>query len=1149
MAGVNRAVPRAQDSLDSSVRPPETCLDLTGTAHMEVSTWLRDLGLDDYVQAFQANHIDAEVLPRLTADDLTAIGITSVGHRRRLLDAIAAFDQLRAATAAEPSIVAVRPVEAERRQLTVLFCDLVGSTELAARLDPEDLREVMRAYQKACACVIGRFEGHLARFLGDGVLAYFSWPRAHEDDAERAVRAGLQLVGDVARLEPRPGMRLQARVGVATGHVVVGDLIGEGVSDRDAVSGDTPNLAARLQALAASGSVVISQATRRLIGGLFELTDLGPQRLKGFAEPLSAWQVEGQGRAEGRFEARHSAGLTPLVGREEEIALLMRRWEQARDGEGQVVLLSGEPGVGKSRLVRELRERLGAEPHDRLTFQCSPYYQTSPLHPVVEHLERAAGFEREDLPEARLAKLEALLARGTDKRDQAVPLIAALLGVPTGGRYSIIDLTPQRQKELTLEALLEQLVALAAEQPVLVVHEDVHWIDPTTQELLSLAIERTQRLPVLMIITFRPEFVSPWPGQPHVSEVALTRLDRREGAAMVDRVMGAKPLPAEVRAQIVAKTDGVPLFVEELTKAVLESGLLADAGDHYELSGPLPPLAIPATLHDSLLARLDRLAAVKEVAQIGAAIGREFSDALLAAVTDRPEDQLHDALDQLVSSELVFRRGTPPEATYSFKHALVQDAAYGTLLKSRRQHLHARIAQVLEEQFPEIAESQPALLAHHSTEAGLTAKAVNYRRRAARLAVARSAHLEAIAEATKGLEALAGLPDGPERRRQELDLQLALGRGFLIARGEAAPETGAAYSRAVEVCAQVDEIAQMFPALYGRLLFHWARGELLLAHEQAHQFVEIAQDQDEPSARATGTQIIGMISLQLGRPSAARSYLEQALEQSSGYHSTQAFIYPYHPRVDCLSYMSATFLTLGYPDKALSFVRQALAEAQVLGHPDSIAYAIKEAAGFYQDVGNVQAVQEQAEQLIALATEQGYPYFLAEGRLYQAWALGQQGRVGEAIRQMRQAISAMRVAHKGIGMPYRLLLLAGMHMGARQAPDGLDVLTEALTLVESTGERWFEAELHRVRGKLLLALPEPDQPDAEACFHQALAVAREQDARMWELRAATSLARLWAEQGKRSEARDLLAPVYCWFTEGFDTADLKDAKALLEELA
>jgi predicted ATPase len=769
------------------------------------------------------------------------------------------------------------------------------------------------------------------------------------------------------------------------------------------------------------------------------------------------------------------------------------------------------------------------------------------LHPLVEGLERAAGFERDDPPEARLAKLETLLARGTNKLDRAVPLIAALLGIPTDERYPALDLTPQRQKELTLEALLDQLAGLAAEQPLMVVHEDVQWIDPTTEELLSLAIERTQRLPVLMIISFRPEFVPPWPGQPHVSEVALTRLDRREGAAMVDRVIGAKPWPAEVTTQIVAKTDGVPLFVEELIKAVLESGLLADAGDHYELSGPLPPLAIPATLHDSLLARLDRLATVKEVAQIGAAIGREFSYALLAAVTDRPEDQLHDALDQLVSSELVFRHGTPPEASYSFKHALVQDAAYATLLKSRRQHLHARIAHVLEEQFPEIAESQPALLAHHSTEAGLTAQAINYRRRAARLAVARSAHLEAIAEATKGLETLAGLPDGPERRRQELDLQLALGRALIAAKGHGAPETGRSYARARELHEQLGDAQLLFPVLHGRHLVHFGRGELELAEE----FLRLARCRNDTVVRARGHGLIGDTSLRLGRLIVARAHLEDALALDDPAERRPLTLsqYPYDSRIVNLAALASALLLLGYPDQALSCCRQALVEAQDLGHPESLAYAMSSAAGLAQDLRDMDAARQWAEAVIALATERGLPHFLAEGTLFRAWALAGREELEEVIGGMRQGVSAMRAGGTGFGIPCHLLSLAGVYGKAGHAAQGLELIAEALSCVETTGECWFEAELHRVRGKLLLALPEPDQPEAEACFRQALAVAREQDARMWELRAAASLARLWRDQGRRAQARDLLAPVYGWFTQGFETADLKDAKALLDELA
>ena len=629
---------------------------------LDVARWLAEQGLEQYAEAFVANAIDGEVLRTLTGDDLKELGVSALGHRKRLLEAIADLRE-ESARAYSPLGRQARTAPAgiaERRQLTVMLVDLVGSTELAARLDPEDMGTVIRAYQDCCAEVVKSWDGHVAKYMGDGVLVYFGYPQAHEDEAERAVRAGLAIIDALAGLETPAGARFAVRIGIATGLVMVGELIGEGAAQEQAVVGETPNLAARLQAVAEPGSVVISQATRRLVGGIFELADLGPQRLKGFAEPLAVWRVAGESGAEGRFEARQTAGLTPLVGRDEEISLLLRRWRQASDGEGQVVLLSGEPGIGKSRLVRELRQRLEDEPHIRLLCQCSPHHATSPLHPVIEQLERAAGFEREDPSEARLDKLAALLARGTDRLVAAVPLIAALLGIPTGERYQLPELTPQRQKQLTLEVLVGQVEGLAAGQPVLLAYEDVHWIDPTTQELLELAIERVQRLAVLLLITFRPEFTPPWSGQPHVSALALTRLGRRDGAALVDRVVGAKALPDEVAAQIVAKTDGVPLFVEELTKAVLESGLLADVGDRYALSGPLPPLAIPSTLHNSLLARLDRQAPVKEVAQIGAALGRRFSHALLAAVADRPEAALQAALDQLVASELVFRRGQPP---------------------------------------------------------------------------------------------------------------------------------------------------------------------------------------------------------------------------------------------------------------------------------------------------------------------------------------------------------------------------------------------------------------------------------------------------------------------------------------------------------
>jgi len=1114
---------------------------------MDVSTWLRDLGLENYAQAFRANDIDSEVLSRLTADDLIALGITSIGHRRKLLDAIAALDPGKAAAAAATPATAQR-IEAERRQLTVLFCDLVGSTELAARLDPEDLRGIMGAYQRCAAAVIERFEGHTAKYLGDGILAYLGWPQAHEDDAERAVRAGLALVEEIARLEPHAAVRLQARVGIATGLVVVGDLIGAAEAQERAVVGDTPNLAARLQALAAPSCVVISAATRRLVGGLFEFDDLGPQRLKGFAEPLAAWRVSGESPAEGRFEARHTAGLTTLVGREEEIALLLRRWVQAREGEGQVVLLSGEPGIGKSRIVRELRARLEGEPHIRLLYQCSPHHATSPLHPLIEQLERAAGIVRDDAPEARLDKLEALLARGTGKLDMAVPLVAALLGITTGERYAQPELTPQRQKQRTLEVLVDQLEGLAAVQPVLVTYEDVHWSDPTTQELLGLAIERIQRLPVLAIITFRPDFVPPWSGQPHVSALAVTRLGRRDGSAMVDRVVGDKTLPAEITTQIVAKTDGVPLFVEELTKAVLESGLLEDRGDRYELTGPLPPLAIPATLHDSLVARLDHLAPAKEVAQIGATIGREFSHALLAAVTDRPEAELHIALDQLVSSELVFRRGAPPEATYSFKHALVQDAAYGTLLKSRRQQLHARIAKVLEDQFPETADAQPELLAHHCTQAGLIQTAVQYWHNAGQQAIARSAMAEAIAQSTKGIALLERLPDGAERRRQELGLQLALGGALIAGRGTGVPETGRAYARAAELCEQTGERTLLAPALHGLIIFHFSRAELAPALALAERALAAAERDDEIAARAAGHFSVGWVNLSLGRLRIAGGHLERALElHAIARNAFSRLTYNWDVRVKCLAYLSWALLILGQPDRARARSRDALSEAERLSHPFTLGFALHRVLTVLQLCRDVPAVAESVTAMVALGREQGLPIYVAAGTFNRGWLLVQDGFASEGVALMSEELARLRANGDEDFLPYSLLLLAEAHGEVGQTAVALGLVDEALVRVERTEERLFEAELHRLKGELLLVSSGADQ--AEACLRRAIEIARAQGAKLWELRAATSLARLWAGQGKRAQVHALLAPVYGWFTEGFDTADLKEAKALLNELA
>jgi class 3 adenylate cyclase/predicted ATPase len=1128
-----------------------------GGCNVDIAAWLHGLGLGQYEQVFRDNGVDPEILPHLTADDLRDMGVTAVGHRRKLLQAIGTVrgtpDGPEAPTAPHAAAPA-RPPEptAERRPLTVMFVDLVGSTALAARLDPEEMGEVIRAYQNTVAGEVTRFEGHVAKYMGDGVLCYFGWPRAHEDEAERAVRAGLAIVEAVTGLRTPSGEPLTARVGIATGLVVVGELVGSAEARERTVVGETPNLAARLQALAEPGDVVISRRTRRLVGGLFELVDLGTRALKGIAEPVRAWRVVSVSTAESRFAARQVAGLTPLVGREQELALLLDRWQQAQDGEGQVVLLSGEPGIGKSRLVLTLRERLRAKPHTALSHYCSPFHQTSALYPVIGLLERAAGFARDDAAEQKLDKLEALLAQTTEDVAGATPLIAALLAIPAGARYPPLTFSPQRQMERTLQALLDQLAGLAARQPVLVLWEDVHWSDPTSLELLGLTVARVQTLPALVIVTFRPAFTPPWRGQAHITALTLNRLSRKRGAAMVAEVTGGKALPPEVLEQIVAKADGVPLFVEELTKTVLELSLLKDVGDRYELAGPLRPLAIPSSLHDSLSARLDRLASVasvKEVAQVGAAIGREFSYELLAAVTPLSGDELREALAQLAEAELVFRRGTPPEATYVFKHALVRDAAYQSLLRSKRQQLHARIVRVLEEHFPETVDTEPELLAQHCTEAGLAERAVDYWHCAGQRALARSATAEAVVQLTKGLEVLVGLPVGAERRRREIGLQLALGPALIAAKGYAAPETGRAYARACELCREADDTPELFPALYGQSVVHWQRAELAAAYELARELLRLAEERGDAAAEVVGHRILGAYLFQLGRLAESRAHSERALALYDPVRDQSSrFVYAIDSRVVCLLWLSQALLALGYPEQARARNGEVLVRARQLAHPNTIAQALLYDWTLHQLLRDRREAQEQAEALIALATEQGLPLWLAAGVVVQGWALAAGGRAEDGIAVIRRGLTDYRATGAELFSPYFLALLADAHGRADQAATGLSLLADALDGVDRTGVRWLEAELHRLRGELWLALPEPDQSGAEGCLRRALAVAREQDARMWELRAATSLARLWREQGKRIEARDVLAPVYGWFSEGFDTPDLKEAKALLEAL-
>ncbi|HET6521517.1 MAG TPA: AAA family ATPase, partial [Geminicoccaceae bacterium] len=1040
------------------------------------------------------------------------------------------------------------PDQAERRQLTVMFVDLVGSTELAARLDPEEMGALIRRYQDAVAGGIARFEGHVAKFMGDGVLAYFGWPRAHEDEAERAVRAGLSLIGAVAGLEAPGGQALAVRVGIATGLVVVGDLVGAEEARERAIVGETPNLAARLQALADPNSVVIAPRTRQLLGGLFELADLGTHHPKGFPRPLRVWQVLGESAAESRFDARHGGSTTALVGREHEIALLLDRWERAKEREGQVVLLSGEAGIGKSRLVRALREHLALEPHTPLAQFCSPYHTSSALHMVIGLLERAAGLRRGDPPERQLEQLEAMLALAVEDVRESAPLLADLLAIPTADRYPPLELSPQQKKERTFRVLLDQLAGLAARQPVVAIYEDVHWIDPTMLELLGRVVERVQRLPVLVVVTFRPEFVPPWTGHGHVTAISLSRLGHRQGAAVVRRVAGGKPLPAEVLEQILAKTDGVPLFVEELTKAVLESGLLEDRGDRYELAGPLPPLAIPATLRDSLMARLDRLAPVREVAQVAACIGREFSHELLVAVAPLGGDALRDALAGLVEAELVFRRGGP-EAGYVFKHALVQDVARESLLKSRRRQVHARIADALEERFPAVAEAEPETLAYHLTEAGLTGRAVGYWLRAGRNAAARSGNLEAISHLSKGLEGLAALPEGPDRDRQELALQTAVGTPLTAVHGYAAPQTGAAYDRARVLCGRLGDTDALLATLSGEYTYHFVRGDLGMMRLLAEEAGRAGERAGDAALALAAHRLSGLTALHRGAFAEARSAFETILRlYDPDRHRPPPVHYVHDPKVSALAYLPVVLWIQGDPEQAQGWSEAALRYAAELNQANLVAHVrVYAGAGLEELAGEAAAVRAHAEAVIELADQHSLQYFRLSGLILKGWAMARLGAAAEGLALMR-AGSAERVA---LGVSWYQVryfcMLAAAHLEQGDPGQGLAVLEEAKRLAQRAEERMWQAELERIEGELRRALGAPPEV-VEGRFRAALAIARAQGAKSFELRAATSLARLWRDQDRRAAALDLLRPVCGWFTEGLETADLRDAKALRDDL-
>jgi class 3 adenylate cyclase/tetratricopeptide (TPR) repeat protein len=1109
-----------------------------------IAEWLASLGMAEYTERFAKNRIDLSVLADLTDQDLKELGIV-LGDRRKMLRAIGALGWAASATTGPGTALPLKSQDAaERRQLTIMFCDLVESTALSTRLDPEDLREIISDYHRRCSEVIVKYGGFVARYMGDGVLAYFGYPQAHEDDPERAVLSGLTLVKVVTNLDGGPRRALQIRIGIATGLVVVSDLLSGDPAHECEVVGEAPNLAARLQALAEPNTVVIDSNTRRLVGRLFEYRVFGPLPVKGFDRPLMVWQATHVSAVDSRFEALRATN-TPLIGREEETDLLTRRWEQARRGEGCVVLISGEPGIGKSRLAKAILERLSNEPHHRLRYFCSPHHRDSALFPSIMQLERAAKFRRDDTNEQRLDKLAAVLAEGSHDLSEVVPLWAELLSISTDDRYPPLSLTPRQRKERTLRAQLAHVEGLARHQPVLMVFEDTQWSDPTTRELLDRLIDQVPTLGVLVIITFRPEFSPPWIGRPNVTLLNLSRLPPSRCAEMILQVTDGKALPREVAAQIIDRTDGVPLYVEELTKAVVESGILTETVNRYIVTGPLAPLAIPTTLHASLLARLDRLAPTREVIQIAAALGRQFSHELISAVAMIPQQELDEALARLVQAELIFQRGVPPDAEYTFKHALVQDTAYSTLLRSRRQQLHTRIAVTLEDQFPEIALAQPALLAHHCAEAALTEKAVVYWLKAGQQALARSAMMEAVGQLQRGLAVLAGLPDTPWGRQQKLDLQTALGQALASTKGYSAPDVGEAIARARALAEQIDRPDDLVPLSLSQWAFHLMRSEYKQALSLAEQVEKIGEARGDVTAQLVGREASGLTRFWLGELVTARALLEQCHGLADPARRAIGGLAE-DPYATMLAYLAATLAHLGYIDQARARINAALSEARRIGHGRTLVNVLMYA--FKIDlVTGARETHATAEELLALSTEHQFPLYLAWATILRGASLTFLGQVQEGLEVLNQGLASVRATGCVASTPNILMRIARTHAMLGQSREGLKFLDEAAQIVETTEERAHEADLHRLRGDLLSAMG--DQPAAELSYHQALAVAERQSAKLFELRASTRLARLWRHQGKHAEARDVLVPVYTWFTEGFDTPVLKNAKALLDKLA
>ncbi len=1035
---------------------------------------------------------------------------------------------------AETPPVRAPEVGGERRHLTILFCDLVGSVTLAAQLDPEEWRATVAGYQRAASEAITRLGGEVVRYVGDGIMAFFGYPVAHDNDAERAARAGLAILDAIAQLNQRPGYtKLAVRIGIDSGRVVVS--AGAGGGQAVDAFGDAANIAARVQAAAEPGTLMISDATQRLVAGLFVVEDRGAQALKGIEGPVQLYRVVRPSGMRGRFEVMAAAGgLTPFVGREDELRSLLNRWERVLEGEGQVVTIIGEAGIGKSRLVQRFHQQIGGSPHTWIEAGTGTFFQNTPFHPISEMLQHlivdAAALDQ-------IAMLASRLTAAGLAPAEAIPLLAPLLNLALPPEYPPSPLSPEQQRRRLLATLVEWMLGSTHAQPLVIATEDLHWVDPSTLELIQLLVEQGATARLLLLYTARPEFHPPWTMRAHHTQITLNRLSARDARTIVGEVAAQGALSDETITTVVERTGGVPLFVEELTRVVLESG-----------DGKLTSSAIPATLHDSLMARLDRLGPAKEVIQVSAVIGSEFSYELLHAVHPMAEVDLQRALRALTDAELLYVRGLAPKATYQFKHALIRDAAYDALLKSRRKELHLTVARTIDEQFPAFKEAHPDVLARHWTEAGEADAAVTEWQRAGERAVAVGSTFEAALHYAAALELLTRLPEARERDHRELALQMALGGALIAIKGWAAPDVELAFTRAQQLCERLGDSVELFHTVFGLYALYFLRSELRKASEIAVQMRSRAQITNDSTLLLLAHQALGQTSFQLGEQLLAKANLEKAISlYDRDRHRSLALALGADVGVVCVSYAAWTLWVLGYPEQALRRGREALALARELSHHHTLAFALWFFGLLRQYRREVHEAQQAADEMLALSAEHGFTAQYALGTILRGGVIGEQGRVEEAIALIREGMAATRATGTELGRPYYLYLLARAYMEDNRVGDALGALTEALAAVDQYEDRNYEAEINRLVGELLLRQENP--VGAGRRFQRAIEIARHQSAKSWELRATTSLARLLATQGRRDEARAMLTEIYNWFTEGFDTADLKDAKALLEELA